>query len=104
MHGLETIHQLNELAALNAPGAAEKAIRDAEASREGKETNLDKALRERNGRVISDDARASAIARLDAQTDSQLVSLVDALIRPTTLEVVLARHLSRNKPTCATTD
>ena len=92
MHGLKTIHQLNELAAHNAPGAAEAALAEAEASREGKPSNL--AIAQAHFQAERKAKREAVIADLTAKGAEELISLSRGCgVECTPLEAALANKL-----------
>lgn len=92
MHGLKTINELNTLAAQNAPGAAERELAAADASREGKPSNLEVAIAEHAQRREAEHAKA--IANLSARSSEELISLARGHNAcPSTLETVLANRL-----------
>lgn len=92
MHGLKTIKEINDLAANNAPGVAEKLLAEAEASREGRPSKFDQdyaAAKERQ-RI----EREKAIANLSARSSEELISISRSVNGfPSTLETVLANRL-----------
>lgn len=92
MHGLKTIHQLNTLAAQNAPGAAETALAEAEASREGKPSNL--AIEQAHFQAERKAKREAVIAELTAKSCEDLISLSRGCgVECTPLEAALANKL-----------
>lgn len=92
MHGLKTIKEINDLAALNAPGVADKLLAEADASREGKPSNLDIAYAEHAKRRKEE--RDRAIANLSARSSEELISISRGHSScPSTLEEVLANRL-----------
>jgi len=92
MHGLKTINQLNTLAAQNAAGAAQTALDEAEASREGKPSNL--AIAQAHFQAERKAKREAVIATLTAKSAEELISLSRGSgVECTPLEAALANKL-----------
>jgi len=91
MHGLEKIRELNELAAHNAPGAAEKILAEAEKAREGKVNPFDKNYQAAVNRAYAE--REDRIKALETRDLEELLVLLEGVQFPTVLESALARKL-----------
>lgn len=92
MHGLTQIRQINELAAQNAPGAPEKALEEADKSREGRPTKFDLDYAEAKARHAAE--RQRAVAKLSQLSNEELISISRAVNSlPSTLEEALANRL-----------
>lgn len=92
MHGLKTINQLNELAALN--GNAEETLAKAEAFHAGRDSSLETAYREQV--KLRQAARQKAIDTLLALSNDDLISLAEGVKGyPSTLETALAHRLKQ---------
>lgn len=92
MHGLDTIKKLNDLAAQNAPGAPERALAEADTSRQGKVSLFDRDYAAAAERQRAE--RQKAIDKLSTFSNEDLISLVRGLNGcPSTLETVLANRL-----------
>jgi hypothetical protein len=92
MHGLKTINALNELAAQNAPGAAQIALEAADASRVGKPSVSEQHFKEATEAAKA--SREAIIASLANKPLGELLGMLEALQLPTTLEAALARKLA----------
>lgn len=93
MHGISTIRQINNLAAENAPGAAQARIEAAEAVHKARGPSpFDQAYAEARARNQAE--REKAIANLLGRSSEELISLARANNSlPSTLETVLAYRL-----------
>lgn len=91
MHGLKTINQLNNLAAQNAPGAAEAAMAAADASRAGQPSASEIHFQEATTRARQ--SRLDAIEKLSKLSLKELLDQVDALQLPSTLEAAVSIKL-----------
>lgn len=92
MHGLKTIREINDLAANNAPGVAEKLLAEADASREGRPSKFDLDYAAAKERQLIE--REKAIANLSARSSEELISISRTVNGfPSTLETVLANRL-----------
>jgi hypothetical protein len=92
MHGLTTINQLNDLAAQNAPGAAQAALAAADASRAGKPSVSEQHFKEATEAAKA--SREAIISSLASKPLGELLGMLEALQLPTTLEAALARKLA----------
>jgi len=98
MHGLVTLNKLNVLAAQNAPGAAEAALAEADASREGKPSNLEVAQAhfQAERRAERRAKREAVIADPTAKSCEELISLSRGCgVECTPLEAALANKLEQ---------
>lgn len=107
MHGLTTIRQLNELAAHNAKGAPEEALRRADEVRAARgdkpfSQQVDEFLAQRKAeqiavdeeqRVRSEETAPYKTNLLATRSTKWLLDYVGGLENPTTLEVALAQKL-----------
>lgn len=94
MHGLKTIGELNELAVQNAN--AKKALEKAQALHESRPSPLTEAFNDAAAKRETE--RQSAIDALTNETIESLISRVDALEYPSTLEVALRNKLAQFVP------
>lgn len=92
MHGLDTIRELNELAAQNKPENIEAELAKAD-SKWKDQHPLNDALRE--VREKRERERQELIAKLAAEPVDVLISRVEALEYPSTLEAALAIRLKQ---------
>ena len=88
MHGLETINELNNLAAQNAPGAPEAAISAADAKRAGRTSQFDCDIAEA---IASNNLRR--LEELHGLHPVDLVARVQQSELPTLLEIALANKV-----------
>ena len=89
MHGIETIKQLNELAAQNANAA--ETLAAAEKFHEGKPSAFDGHYAEAVANAKAE--REARIKDLEAKSLSELVDILKGLQYPSILEAALARKL-----------
>lgn len=89
MHGINTIHKLNELAAQNANAA--RTLQAAEAKLKAAPSPLSGALEEALAKRNAQ--REEILEKFRAKTTQELLDYVGALQSPTLLEVVLSEKL-----------